>query len=353
MIGYVLRYWPTLSETFVAREIAELRRRGHRVEVIAMGRRADPRPGEPVPDLVVHRPPRGTALVPVAFTTSVARWTDKWALRAVWAARVLRSRGVRRVHAHFAGEAARLARDIARQLGVPFSVTVHAHDLFVPIAGLGPLLAEASPVVTIADHHAKVIADRYGVSSRVVRCGVPVKRFATTDPGAARRFVCIARDVDKKGLDTLIEAMADVPAVLRLVSNGVRHGRPRVLAGPAAAAAIPSILATALAFVLPCRIAADGDRDGIPVALMEAMACGVPVITTAVSGIPELVDETVGWWVPPNDPSALAATMRKVLANPEARRRRGAAARARIEARFTLTAQVDGLLEAWSARGAG
>ncbi len=351
MIAYVLRYWPTMSETFVAREIAELRRRGIDVEVVALGRRADPHPGEAVPGLVAHWTPRGTALVRSALRTNPREWRDKTRLRVAWAARTLRGRGVERVHAHFAGEAAVFARLLARRLGVPFSVTVHANDLFVPRDGvpLPELLGDADPSIVICEHHARFVADRYGVSSRVVYCGVQPERYAVTDPGRSGRFVTVARDVPKKGLDDLAHAMRSVSAPLRMVSDGHRHGGPRILVGPVPPWRVDAILADAMAFVLPCRIAPDGDRDGIPIAMMEAMASGVPVVTTPVSGIPELVDDHVGWLVPPDDRATLAATLARVAADPEARRRKGARARERVAAGpFTLRHQVDGLLAAWA-----
>jgi len=353
MIAYVVRYWPTLSETFVVREIDELRRRETTVELLALGRRSDPRAGETVGGLVVHRPPRGLDLVRAAVRSRPTTWRSKRALRVHWAVERLRRRGVRRVHAHFAGEAAGFAAEVAERLGVPFSVTVHANDLFVerPDVPLADLLARADPIVVIAEHHALYIAERFGLSSRVVYCGVVPERYTPGDPAAARRFVTVARDVPKKGLADLATAMREVPAVLRIVGDAHRHGGPRVLVGPVSAGEVDAILRTGMAFVLPCRIARDGDRDGIPVAMMEAMASGVPVVTTPVSGIPELVDDEVGWLVPPDDPSELAATLRAVLADPEARREKGERARARIAAGpFTVRSQVDGLLAAWGGR---
>jgi glycosyltransferase involved in cell wall biosynthesis len=112
---------------------------------------------------------------------------------------------------------------------------------------------------------------------------------------------------------------------------------------------IAQVLGEADLFALPCRVAEDGDRDGIPLAIMEAMAAGLPVLTTGVSGIPELVDAAVGWVVPPDDHLALVAALRDAAAQPEERRRRGARGRRRlVERGFTVRAQVDGLLRAWS-----
>jgi glycosyltransferase involved in cell wall biosynthesis len=99
--------------------------------------------------------------------------------------------------------------------------------------------------------------------------------------------------------------------------------------------------------VLPCQRAPDGDLDGVPVALMEALAAGRPVITTPVSGIPELVDEEVGWLVPPGSAPALAEAL-CAAADPAERLRRGAAGPARLHERsFTISAQVSSVLASW------
>lgn len=346
-VGYVLRYWPTVSETFVAREIETLVARGIDVDVVAIGTRADGKNTS-----TALRPPR----VPVRSLRHLRRVRDvvgglrpKDVLRALWMADVGARRGWTRIHAHFAGEAAEWARVAARVLGVPYSVTVHAVDLFVPRPAIGEVLRGASPVITICAHHARWIAERYGVDAVVVRCGVPLDVPQADPGGAGARFVCVARDVPKKGLDDLAHAVRALPgARLRLVSDAVRLGGPQIAAGPLSPHAVPAVLARAGVFVLPCRIAANGDRDGLPVALMEAMAAGLPVIATAVAGIPELVDDTVGWLVPPDDPERLGAAMREAMDHPTERQRRGRAARARIvDGGWTVERQVDELLAAW------
>jgi glycosyltransferase involved in cell wall biosynthesis len=99
--------------------------------------------------------------------------------------------------------------------------------------------------------------------------------------------------------------------------------------------------------VLACRRAADGDLDGIPVFLMEAAACGTPVVTTAVSGIPELVGPAGGWLVPPADPAALAGALREVLADAEGARGRAAILRQRLRTEFDPGVQAERLLAVW------
>jgi glycosyltransferase involved in cell wall biosynthesis len=107
-------------------------------------------------------------------------------------------------------------------------------------------------------------------------------------------------------------------------------------------------MASASVLVLPCRRATSGDMDGVPMVLMEAMALGRPVVTTRLSGIPELVDEAVGWLVPPEDPAALVQALREATNRDECARR-GAHGPARLRERgFTLADQVEGVLSAWA-----
>ncbi|MCA9494474.1 MAG: glycosyltransferase family 4 protein [Myxococcales bacterium] len=351
-LGYVLRYHPTRSETFVDREIAELRRRGFQVDVVGLGARGDA-PDDPR----TLRPPRGLD----------ARWASgggsgagrralrggvalgaKGAWRAAWLATLAVRRGWERVVVHFAGEAAALARVAAEAVGIPCQVTTHAVDLFRPRPDLRALLAAASPLVTVCEHHRRWIAERYGLAAEVVRCGVPLDVPAAS-PATARQVVCVARDVPKKGLDDLVAATRLLGVPLRLISDAHRLGGPGVLVGPLAASEVPAVLARSAVFALPCRVVPDGDRDGLPVAVLEAMAAALPVVTTDVAGLPEAVDQDTGWVVPAGDPSAFAHALRDALASPEERAARGRRGRIRLEERgWTVAAQVDSLCTLWS-----
>lgn len=359
-VGYVLRYWPALTETFVAREIGALRRRGVQVEVVAIGTRADGALAPPS-DAPVLKVPRGLGAARLLRgIPDVARPPTRWLLRhlrpkdaarVLWVAAQARRRGWDRIHAHFAGEAAVWARGAAVLSGLPYTVTVHATDLFRPGPWLPEVLQDAQPVVTVCDHHAEWIAEHYGVGARVVRCGVDPASFpsaAPDRPGAG--WLSVARDVDKKGLDDLVAAVAGTGVPLRLVSDAHRLSRDGVEVGLVAPEEIPQLLTRAMALVLPCRVAQDGDRDGVPLALMEAMAAGLPVVTTAVAGIPELVDSRVGWIAPHRDPIGLRRVLAEVAADPAERVRRGQAGRERITTDgWTVAEQADGLLSAWRA----
>lgn len=334
MILHVVRYFPTATETFVHDEVAGLRERGLEVEIAAFDAREDV--GVPAPAPVWAQPHRWGWLS--ALPGLVAEWlrAPGWASpRVLWLAALLRRRGVRRVHVHFAGEAASWAAAAAARVGVPWSVTVHAADLYKPLPGLGALLRGAAAVATVSEANRRELRERHGVDATVLRCGVDLPPAPRPALPAGAPLLTVARAVPKKGLDVLVAALrllrergAALPPVLAYSdAAGLDGVEVRPLAPH------PEVLAAirgARLFVLPCRVAPDGDRDGIPVVLLEALAAGVPVVTTPVSGIPEVVDEAVGWLVPPDAPEALAAAIAEALSDPEEARRRGARGPARL-----------------------
>ena len=354
---YVLRYWPTLTETFVYREIAGLLRRGVEVEVLGIDARQDGSLQDELPPVVVHRPPRGvgTAAGGAAWLSEgCPRWglRRKDAVRASWAGSLARQRGVTRIHAHFAGEPAAWAAIAARVAGVPFSVTVHASDLYrrdlssedIEVLGL------AAPLVTISEYNQRYLAEHHGLSARLVRTGLPDRAARTPVRGATTpmRVVSIGRWVPKKGLDLLLRALEITGLPARIVSEIPDEWAVEgVVAGALPPSAVEGVLADADVFVLPCRIAPDGDRDGIPVVLLEAMAAGLPVITTPVSGIPELVDESVGWLIPPDDVDALVSCLRAVEQQPDLLEAKGRAGRNRVCRDWTLDGQLERLTQLW------
>lgn len=356
---YVLRYFPTLTETFVYREAAEVAARGLPLGLVALGARADgaglldPPPWTPLlpgVDGLVHAASRPAARG--ALRTLVERQGLK---RAGRAAALVGGLGLEdALHAHFAGEGAEWAQALGASAGLPYGVTVHAVDLYRPRPSVEDVLRGAAVVLTVSAHNAAEILRRFGVRATVVRCGVKADVWSAARPEGDGPAVSVGRFVPKKGLDLLIRAVPQVPGLrARLATDA-----PAALAGPAVELLglrpTPEIVAlyqSASMFVLPCRVAPDGDRDGVPVAMMEAMAAGLPVITTSLPGLEELVDEGTGWIVPPDDEQALVEALRDAWAHPAERRRRGEAGRARVRAGFTVAGQAEGLLRAWAEVG--
>ncbi len=348
---YVLRYWPALTETFVAREVAELTRRGHTVAVWSLGTRADSALAE-VPPVPVWRAPwwvRWRRSEPAHAALGAVQSTRR-AVEADWVTDRARRWGVQRVHAHFAGEAAECARSVAEALGVPWSVTGHAVDLARPRPSVASLVQGASPFVVVCEAWRSRVQSRWGGDPYVVPCGVDVD-VPQADPGHEDGFqvMCVARDVPKKGLDDLIAACADLRLDLTIVGSPADGVLRPPFVGACQPSQVPGWLRTAGVFALASRVAEDGDDEGLPVAILEAMAAGLPIVATAVAGVPEVVDEVVGWCVPPGDLGALRDALAEASVSPQVRARRGAAARRRIIAQGrTIEGQVDALLAAWS-----
>lgn len=280
--------------------------------------------------------------------------------KAVSLARLVEEKRVDHVHAHFISHPATAAWVVHRLTGVPFSITAHANDLFVQPALLERKIEEARFVATISEFnrdHLGRAAPRAG-RIELVHCGVDLDRFPFRPGRGASRLLSVGRLEPTKGHDDLLRAFAEVAAgapdvSLEIVGSGPeRHrlerlvedlglaGRVR-LRGALTTEDVRELFAEADMFVLAARRHPSGRMDGIPVALMEAMASGLPVVTTSLSGIPELVvDEETGLLVPPESPPQLAAAIRRLLAEPALRERLVAAARERVAARFDLTVEA-------------
>ncbi len=352
MTLYVVRYHPALSETFVRDELRALHEAGAALELAAFGAR-DTAGMEPVPFPVHLQPHRwGWLRALPALAVEWLRRPGRVPVRVLWLATLLRR--AEHVHVHFAGEAAEWARAACARVGRRYTLTVHAVDLYKPRASLPDVLAAAAAVVAFTDYNRELLRTRYGVEAVRLRYGLELDRRATACPEASRRILAVGRNVPKKGLDLVValaERLAGEAEVV-IVSDLPATPHARVL-GLRPHADVLALYATAACFVLPCRRAPDGDMDGLPVALVEAMAAGLPVVTTPISGIPELVDEQVGWLVPPDDLDALEAAVREALAQPFERRQRGDAGRARVVAqgfdRRRLAAAMLALFRAASA----
>ncbi len=228
-----------------------------------------------------------------------------------------------RLHAHFGWVAATAAWSAAVMSDARFTVVLHAfelHDRSYQDRFARVPLAAASTVFTISEGDRDLVAERWGIDARVLRMGVPRNWTACARvPSDASRIAVVGSLTEKKGHRVLLEALAHAANVwqCRIVGDGPLRAvleaqvdrlglRSRVeFLGSCDEHEIRQLLTDSEVFCLPCVEATSGDRDGIPVAIMEAMAVGVPVVTTRVSAIPELVDG-VGVLVEPGDARALA-----------------------------------------------
>jgi glycosyltransferase involved in cell wall biosynthesis len=392
-VAYLVRSWPRLTQTFVLDEVLALERLGLRLQVFALSRPD----GAPVqPESAAVRAPvgyldggrGGRALLDhlLAALAAPARYLGTaWyvarrseadrgyrvssragcftmAVRLAGRLRAERRQGraPARLHAHFAHDPALVALLTHRLTGVPWSFTAHARDLWqVPGGAVAERIASASLTVACcqagAEHLRELAGPRLRQRVRLVHHGVDVRRFrpapAPRPPGPSR-IVSVGRLVEKKGHADLLAACrllkddgrrfrldvyGDGPLRERLEAEIARLdlGEEVALLGARPRDDLLPALQAADLFALTPVVTADGDRDGIPNVLLEAMACGLPVVTTRVGGIGEVVAYGhSGLLAAPHDVAAVAGHLRRLLADQAARRRMGQAARRAVVERF-------------------
>jgi glycosyltransferase involved in cell wall biosynthesis len=264
------------------------------------------------------------------------------------------------IHAAFAGHPATAAWIIGRLTGIPYSVSCHAHDIFASQALLDRKLAEAAFVRTISDfNRGFLLAKVAGLQPdriKIIRCGMDLATLPPLPPPSNHeglRILFVGRLVPQKGLDVLLEALADPAANpdwrLEVIGDGPDAGSLREQASAAGLGQrvnwrgncrfeeVARAYSETDVVVSPSVIGPNGRTEGIPNVLMEALACTRPVIATRLTGVPELViDGETGLLVPPADPAALVAALRTVEANPEAAARMAASGRRIVERHYDL-----------------
>lgn len=266
-------------------------------------------------------------------------------------ARDLRRRDIEHLDIQFSHNVANVGMYAAMASGIPFSVVAHANDIFVHGHLLREKLERAKVFRTISESNRRILLDRYGKAAKdvvVIRCGVATHSFPNDRSPVESRFLFVGRLVEKKGADLLLEALARISAThhgvtLDIIGDGPE--RPELerrahalglsqrvnFLGVANTSFVMASLQSATALVLPCRIAKDGDRDGVPVVLMEAMAAGVPVVTSDLEGVDELVrDQITGFTFPVGDVAQLTARLNSVLEDEGHRERLAEAAKVAV-----------------------
>ena len=287
---------------------------------------------------------------------------------AVKVARLLKQHGCVHLHVHFAHVPAQIAMYASALSGIPFTVMAHANDIF-ECALLLPQKAErALKMLTISEYNRSYL-ERIGVASEklaVVRCGVSLVRRPTAPDFERReryRIGTLGRLVEKKGMDVLIRAVAELRdrpyrIELSIAGDGLLRSELEALVrsldltdtvrfeGSIAHSQVTDWMRNLDAFVLACRKDVRGDMDGIPVVLMEAMSQSVPVISTRLSGIPELVvHEETGLLADPGDHVSLAAQIDRLLESVELRSRLVGRAMEHVRREFNQDVNLDRLLK--------
>jgi glycosyltransferase involved in cell wall biosynthesis len=397
-LGYVLKGYPRISETFISNEILLLEKLGFTISIFSMRRPREDFSHDSVKQIkasVDYLPEtirghewllfkynlllalRKPSIYAKACLAALRRFrrtrkaaTIKHLLQAGYLVEhLLPGKSVRHLHAHFAHSPTSVAMFASLLSGLPFSFTAHAKDIYTSdTRQLKEKIRLADYVVTCTEYNRRYmarLADGAGTPLYRIYHGINLDYFAGEqghgDPRPPYRILTVARLTEKKGLPTVYRALRllrDQGLQFRhvLIGDGDERDSLGRLIADLGLADVTECLGTqphtvvlehyrrADLFVLGCELAANGDRDGIPNVLVEAMAMGVPVVATDISAIPELVESGhTGLLVGSQSPEALAVAMTRLLTDGELRERLVERARSRVAELFDNTALINQL----------
>ena len=374
-VGYVVKRYPRYSETFVVNEILAHEAAGLDVDIFALRPPCDSHFQNIIAKVrasvtYIRKPIQGRvsdSLNSLSPTAASYFWgelqetaqviPDFWSklafasgerasivYQAAWLAREVRLREITHLHAHFASVATSVARLAAHFAGIPYTFTAHAKDIFhdsVDPEDMRRKLRDGAAVVTVSDYNRHYLQQVYGsVADSVQRIynGLDLSQFSYSSPeNRPPRLISVGRLVEKKGLSILIEACAllkqwgcdfhcqivgtgSLERELKAQIEGLGLAKKVFLMGARPQNEVFELVQQAAVFAAPYIIGRDGNRDGLPTVLLEAMALGTPCVGTDVTGIPELIrHDKTGLIVPQKDGEALAFALQKLLYNPALR----------------------------------
>jgi glycosyltransferase involved in cell wall biosynthesis len=380
-LAYLFERFPSFTQTFCAREVMELQRQGVRLLVFSIRSTGEESvrhfPGELISQVITLPPVAELAReveamkdrreLPQSIVLTLRHWAgrpDKGRIyEAAWIGQKLRAAGVRHLHTHFAGLAARTAWWIRQFYGLSYSFTGHANDLFCPDEvtdlKLPRLIQDAAAIIAVSDYTAAWLKEHYpAAATRVHRVynGLDLEPITAAVTGVPRAdpplIYSVGRLIEKKGFDDLISACsrlrdAGLPFQCRITGEGpLREALTDQieaaslsgqvsLTGALSQDDIIVHLGQSSVFALPCVTESEGGRDVLPTVLMEAMAAGLPCVSTTLAGVPEMViHEETGLLTPERDPAATASALTRLLQDPDLARRFGQAGLALARQRF-------------------
>lgn len=387
-IGYVVKRYPRYSETFVVNEVLAHEAAGASIEIFALHSGNDShfqdaisRVRAPVTYLSAEsvksvdfweRMRRMCNEHSIPWRALEAAQFDEWrdVYQALMLAQHVKARNIGHLHAHFATSAASVARLAALFCGISFSITAHAKDIFHESVKDEDLLrktSDADAVITVSDYNLSFLRERFPHQrekfTRIYN-GLDLSQLSFGPQRQSRRVVLgIGRLVEKKGFDQLIHASAilkqrGVDFHCQIIGEGEEEPSLRALirsldvashvtlVGPRPQREVFAALRQAAIFAAPCLVGGDGNRDGLPTVLLEAMALGTPCISTDVTGIPEVIQNgETGCVVPQRNPQALADACQELLSQPLLADQLAWRGRQRIESAFDIAANSRAMRE--------
>jgi len=391
-IAYIMSRFPHLPETFILREINELDRLGWHIVLypLILQTQGVIHPEAKTWISKAHYSPFLSINViaenirilfqrPKIYLALMVRslWENRKSLaflfrtctlfpKSVYTANLMLKEEIQHIHVHFATHPAFVAWVIHRLTGISYSVTVHAHDIFVQKAMLKTKLQATSFIAAISEFNRDYIAKDVGSDlknkTHVIRCGIdPSKYIPFTNRNGREdqlEIISIGSLQPYKGQKYLIQACLllrerNIPFRCRIIGEGNERsmlealivkfnlGESVKLLGPKKQEEVADLLPSAHCYVQPSIVTSSGKMEGIPVALMEALSCALPVIATNISGIPELViSDLTGYLISPKDSSALADVLVEIYKYPERAARFGVAGRQLVLDNFQLSTNV-------------
>ena len=392
-IAYIVSRFPHLPETFILREMIHLETLGWQIELYPLIiQRQEVIHKEALPWLkrahtvpwfsfrllksnllkIAARPRQYFSLLGRVMRENIS--SPKFLARAlfifpraVWMADEFKVQGISHIHAHYASHPALVAWLINQLTGITYSVTVHAHDIFVDKAMLATKLHDSVFISAISEFNRKYLADMLGPwvneKTTIVRCGIEPSYYQITKQRNGSKpnqleIISVGSLQPYKGHIYLVLACAElvrrgIPFQCQIIGGGeLRQMLERTiqennlekrieLLGPRTQEEVSRFLRTANCYVQPSVVTHTGKMEGIPVAIMEAMVSGIPVVATAISGVPELVrpGET-GWLVPPEDVQALADALTEIYLYPAEAARRADLGQKWVLEEFELSSNV-------------
>jgi len=378
-IAYVIKMYPRFSETFIVNEILSHEAAGVEVEIFSLRKPVDGRFHD-----IVSKVNATVTYIPEESLSGEKLWRlicdsstyhpDFWETlqiaknysakevgQSLLLSKIVRERKITHLHAHFASTATTVARLAALFLGISYTFTTHAKDIFhhdVIEEDFSDKLDNSHAAITISDFNYSYIKQCYGdKAARLKRVynGLSLDKFIYINPRERPRvIVSVGRLVAKKGISVLIDAcfvlrqkkiifqcfiIGDGPLKEELQEQIESYNLSKfvTLTGAKTQRKVKHLVQNASVFAAPCIVANDGNRDGLPTVLLEAMALGTPCVSTNVTGIPEVVqNNSTGILVNEKNSSQLAEALEKLLSNSELRVMLSKNARKRIEDDFDI-----------------